>query len=372
MPIPPNVNPYQYRPYQMDPNLLLQMYQQNGQSKAKQPSLAGGVKDIISGSAKDVLVDQFSNNFASSAVENALYNQGADIAAQEAWNQGANLASQSGVNALAGQAGGGILSNAAGMGAGPIGAIAAGTYLGGKAGLDMLKGKKPDLAGRVVLGIATGGLSEVANKIFGGKSTKQYQQERIDKLLKTDPTFAKEYANRDAIKATVLGDQARASAATPADFRGFWDDPNTPQQEKIWLNKTGNIKDYSTLGGSDVAGMPWFKENIKGFSDKSLDERIKIADRALASGTAFGNKGNIDFKVDPNSLLEESASAPQASNKFATSSTTPLPSTTTNGMIPYGSIQGAQMAAEQIGAGNRIPVRPVGYDWNGKAFIKRK
>ena len=60
------------------------------------------------------------------------------------------------------------------------GAVIGATALGGKAAYDMLRGKEPGLPGRVTLGIATGGLSELGKALglFGHKSTKQYQKER--------------------------------------------------------------------------------------------------------------------------------------------------------------------------------------------------
>lgn len=71
-----------------------------------------------------------------------------------------------------------ILGNASQLGAGPLAAIGMSTYLGGKAGYDMLKGKEPGVPGRVILGMATGGLSELAKPFLGSKSTKDIQAER--------------------------------------------------------------------------------------------------------------------------------------------------------------------------------------------------
>lgn len=79
----------------------------------------------------------------------------------------------------------GILGNASAMGAGPIAGIIAGTVLGGRSALNMIKGKQKnwkdaslaDNAGRATLAVATGGLSEVANKLLGGhRSTKDRQE----------------------------------------------------------------------------------------------------------------------------------------------------------------------------------------------------
>lgn len=88
----------------------------------------------------------------------------------------------------------GVLANAGSMGALPLAAIAAGTYLGGNAAYDMFKGRKPDLPGRVVLGMATGGLSEVPGLLgFGSqKSTKDIEGNRWEAIGKQDLYNTKE------------------------------------------------------------------------------------------------------------------------------------------------------------------------------------
>lgn len=72
----------------------------------------------------------------------------------------------------------------------PPAAAIAGTILGGRAGLKMLNGDMKawgksslaDKAGRVTLGIATGGLSEVGNKLFHHKTTKSRQNDKWNSL----------------------------------------------------------------------------------------------------------------------------------------------------------------------------------------------
>jgi hypothetical protein len=79
-----------------------------------------------------------------------------------------------------------IGANAAAMGAGPIAAILGATALGGMAGYDMLKGRKANLPGRVILGMATGGLSEVPGLFgWGKKSTGERQNERWQNLFES-------------------------------------------------------------------------------------------------------------------------------------------------------------------------------------------
>lgn len=66
-------------------------------------------------------------------------------------------------------------------------AVVASTAAAGKAGLDMLKGETPGTPGRAQLGIATGGLSELANLMgFGGilghKTTRDVAKEHTQEL----------------------------------------------------------------------------------------------------------------------------------------------------------------------------------------------
>jgi hypothetical protein len=84
----------------------------------------------------------------------------------------------------------GLFSGVGDLGVGPIAGIAAGTYLGGKAALDMLHGKTDNsplgIAGRATLGIATGGISELGKAMgwWGNPSTQDLQKQRWDKLEK--------------------------------------------------------------------------------------------------------------------------------------------------------------------------------------------
>lgn len=93
--------------------------------------------------------------------------------------------------------GGGLLG---GVGILPLAGIAAGTYLGGREALGLLGGNsKPwsrasgqDKAGRVVLGMATGGLSEVARLAgLGRETTDDRSKRRYDEIsgLSQDAAF---------------------------------------------------------------------------------------------------------------------------------------------------------------------------------------
>ena len=103
----------------------------------------------------------------------------------------------------AGISGAGAAGELPTMGATPFAvpaAVAAATILGGRYGLRALQGKTKnwkdaslaDNAGRVITGVATGGLSEVANKFLGGhKSTRERQAGVTKELLSSsdDPAY---------------------------------------------------------------------------------------------------------------------------------------------------------------------------------------
>lgn len=192
-------------------------------------------------------------------------------------------------------------------------AVAAGTFLAGKEGYDVLRGKGKSWGdansgsrlGRVQLGLTTGGLSEIARPFFKHKKTGQYQQERSDALAKTDPTYANFLQTKKDSSADIDALLAKAKGATADDYRGWWDDPDTEQNDWAWVNKLSkgagtkhNAEGFATLGAGDVIHNPWFHENFEGWGNQSWDVRSQIAEEALRTGNPFGNKGNIDFRPD--------------------------------------------------------------------------
>ena len=88
---------------------------------------------------------------------------------------------------VAAETAGSIGANAAELGVGPLAAIAGATYLGGKSAYDMLKGKNDKstlgMVGRGTLGIATGGLSEIARPFFMKPSTRDIAKGHTSDLL---------------------------------------------------------------------------------------------------------------------------------------------------------------------------------------------
>jgi hypothetical protein len=138
---------------------------------------------------------------------------------------------------------------------------------------------------------------------LGHKSTKQARAERDNKLAKVDPAYASFLEASKGNKEIVSANIEKGKASTPDGFKGFWDDPATQQDDKIWINKQAptegfkhNQEYFNTLGSGDVMNMPWLYENVPGYGNLSFEQKAQIADAALQSGTAKGNKGNIDFQ----------------------------------------------------------------------------
>jgi hypothetical protein len=168
-------------------------------------------------------------------------------------------------------------------------AAAIATLLGGRSGLRMLQGKQKnwkhaslaDNAGRATLAIATGGLSEVANKLFGGHRSTQDRQQGRWKSLYNDGKVP--------------------------DF--FMSDPNINQDmgvddNKLASGKLGGRDVWATSGMFDTFGKDWAttgneaqREQIaKAMLDKKLfdtkkgvtyvtnqDEARKIKDEILGA-----------------------------------------------------------------------------------------
>ena len=163
-------------------------------------------------------------------------------------------------------------------------AVVAGTYLGGKALYDMYKGKKPGLPGRVIAGVATGGLSEVAKAtgLLGHKSTKDYQQDKWNDIASSQDQatagYGKQYLN-------YLGsDQAKEDAQFPNTFEG--------------KKEAGNLKAEDVWGGEaffDTYGSDWLNKY-------SEDQRRQIAQQAIDNDLLTTNKGMLVAK-SPDQLL---------------------------------------------------------------------
>lgn len=175
----------------------------------------------------------------------------------------------------------GLLS---GIGAAPAyipAAVIAGTALGGKAAYDMLRGKKPGLPGRIILGMATGGLSEIAGGLFGHKSTRDYAKDRTSELLKAagDDQNAINY---------VQGMREQYNSAPP--------DPSKP----FFNGKYGSFDEYQA-GGLDARDLSGVYGNINGYGAKewaalTQDQREQVTQKNIDLGNYISSKGDVLHK----------------------------------------------------------------------------
>lgn len=171
-----------------------------------------------------------------------------------------------------------VLGNAAGMGVLPLAAIAAGTYLGSEAMYDMYKGRKPGLPGRIIAGIGTGGLSEIAKAtgLLGHKSTKEYQRERWGDLAGSEDPMMANYGKQYL---DYLGsEQAKTDAQYPNTFEGR-KEAGTLKPEHVW----GGVDLINTLGSDYL-------------NKYTTDQRTKIAQAAIDNNLIYTDKGDQFIK----------------------------------------------------------------------------
>lgn len=169
-----------------------------------------------------------------------------------------------------------ILGNAGAMGVGPLAAIAGATYLGGKAGYDMLQGKKADLPGRVILGMATGGLSEVANAARGLWDKDRFKDEynRAQKLRDSGINWN---FNADAPSAGRSRDQLIADALSTGGNVDF-----------------ARTRDESKLTGKDLVGYSFLPETFgSAYANAGLEKQIAAAE--MAKGAVNEHHGTVDW-----------------------------------------------------------------------------
>lgn len=167
---------------------------------------------------------------------------------------------------------------AGGLGALPIAGIGIAGLLAGKAGYDMFKGKKPSLPGRIILGMGTGGLSEVANHFLNHKSTKEYQRERWGNLGESTHAPTAQYANNYL---NYLGsDQAKIDAQYPNTF-GAKKEAGTLKAEDVW----GGLGMFKTFGDD------WLGKY-------SEDQRRNISNELIKQNLLGNSKGDITI-LDP-------------------------------------------------------------------------
>lgn len=198
-------------------------------------------------------------------------------------------------------------SNAMGMagslgGAGALAGIAGGLALGAKGVKDLINKKKTKgvegWGGRATLGIATGGLSEVARAFgLGKKSTKDIQKDKIKELQSKGinvPAF---------VAFTGKNGKDSFGANEASDFVGKTKDGH-------WVNnkyaKSHDVKDLVT---DDMVGQLVMREKFGNEWDTMGETKRRIiTDRVLSSrekGGLKSRKGMFDVdwgKVDLNNL----------------------------------------------------------------------
>ncbi len=159
--------------------------------------------------------------------------------------------------------GGSAVAAESGIGLGPLAAIAAATYLGGKEAYDIYQGgRNSNLAGRATLGIATGGLSEVARPFFGKSRTKGEETARkalAEKGIVVPNSGVKEWENNEKFR------QSR----NEADLTGK------------------DIRNAASLYG------------IAGYDKLDAAKQEAISQEALNRGLVREHHGQVDINVNP-------------------------------------------------------------------------
>jgi hypothetical protein len=188
-----------------------------------------------------------------------------------------------------------------GLGVLPMAGIAAGALLAGKAGYDMLRGDKPNIIGRGVLGMATGGLSEVANAtgILGHKSTRERQSDVTSDLLEQagDDQNAINYVTgmREQFKTAPEG-----KAFHGGDY-GSWQEYEAAGLDAGDLTGVeGNIDTYTPqkwAGYNEEQRKAITQKNIDTGNYYSADGGVKIKDKELAIKNE--EEALAGFKVNP-------------------------------------------------------------------------
>lgn len=175
----------------------------------------------------------------------------------------------------------GALGNAGSLGVGPLAGIAAATYLGGKSAYDMFKGKSDNSlqgkAGRLTLGMATGGLSELARPFAMHKSTRDVARGHTKDLLKQSDD--KQYQNY----VSGMREQYNSAPVDPskpfAGKYGSWDEYKKAGLEAGDLTGVyGNLKTF---------GQDWTKLNF--------DQQKKVTQGLIDAGLYNSKKGEVEI-----------------------------------------------------------------------------
>lgn len=163
-------------------------------------------------------------------------------------------------------------------------AVAAATYLGGKSALKTLKGEADNSTqgkiGRGLLGIATGGLSEIGRKFLVKPTTGQIQQKNTKGLLelgKDDPNW-QNYVQ--GMRAGMNGKPA---------------DPSKPFGDSKG-NKYSTFDEYKTAG-LDASNLTGVLGNLKTFGPEwaklNFDQQKAVTQKLIDNNMYSSKKGEV-------------------------------------------------------------------------------
>jgi hypothetical protein len=175
-------------------------------------------------------------------------------------------------------------------GLGALGGIAAATYLGGKSAMNMLQGKNDNSTqgklGRGILGMATGGLSELARPLLGHKSTRERTSERTQGLLS---------ASDDVDYQNYVQGMRKQYESAPLD-------PSKP-----FAGKYGSFDEYKAAG-LEAADLTGVAGNIEAYGPEyaklTQDQRQAITQANIDLDNYYSEGGDV--------LIKDKAKAEQA------------------------------------------------------------
>lgn len=189
-----------------------------------------------------------------------------------------------------------------GIGALPVAGIAAATALGGKSLYDLIRGKKDNSlagkAGRVTLGIATGGLSEVARHFLGDQDKWKTESRRLGKLKDKGINIPQSLIDSMPKKGRSTEELINPNFAS--DFIGF-------SPAKDWINnKFATSRNEADLRPEDVVNYAAFSEKFgNDFANADLSKRLEVAKMALDAKALNEHHSTIDFNDALNATLTD-------------------------------------------------------------------
>jgi hypothetical protein len=190
----------------------------------------------------------------------------------------------------------------------PVAGAALGAALLGKGAKDLTSGDSGDPISRAQLGFTTGGLSEVARLagIFGGKSTKDYQNERVGNLESQGNVGAANFLR---------------------EARGIADKNNDTWQEGPFKGQKWSFDKATQLAKQDPTAFIGVLGNFEAFGDKWLgvapEKQKQVVSQLLNEGLYTSDKGDVLIK-DKNRANEIFSQVSQSPSSSFTAPTSPV------------------------------------------------